>query len=47
MHWQQSYETKSNSETMPVNDANDILEEHCINISKLAVDDKLEPVIGR
>ena len=47
MHWQQSYETKSNSETMPLNDANDILDEHCINISKLAVEDKLEPVIGR
>jgi len=47
MHWQQSYETKSNSEIMPINHANDILDEHCINISKLAVEDKLEPVIGR
>ena len=47
IHWQQSYETKGNPQLMPVNDANDILDEHCINISKLAKEDKLEPVIGR
>ena len=47
MHWQQSYESKGNSQLMPVNDANNILDEHCINISKLAKEDKLEPVIGR
>ena len=46
MHWQQSYEIK-NANGMPINDANDILDEHCINISKLAAEDKLEPVIGR
>ena len=47
LHWQQSYEQKSNSEMMPLSHANEILDEHCINITKLAKDDKLEPVIGR
>ncbi len=47
LHWQQSYEQKSNSEEMPLSQANEILNEHCINITKLAKEDKLEPVIGR
>ena len=47
LHWQQAYEQKSNSEMMPLSHANEILDEHCINITKLAKDDKLEPVIGR
>ncbi len=46
IHWQQTYEAKSGG-TMQVEHANDILDEHCINITKLAQDDKLEPVIGR
>jgi ATP-dependent Clp protease ATP-binding subunit ClpA len=29
------------------NQANEILEEHCVNLSQLAKDDRLEPVIGR
>lgn len=45
-HWQQTYEIR-NAGSMPVEHANDILEEHCINVSQLAKDDKLEPVIGR
>jgi len=32
---------------MQVAQADEVLEEHCINITKLAQDDKLEPVIGR
>ena len=47
IHWQQTYDLKSNASEMPVEHANEILDEHCINISKLAKDDKLEPVIGR
>jgi len=46
MHWQHSYDSKSKS-ALDVGHANDILEEHCINVTKLAKDDKLEPVIGR
>jgi len=46
IHWQQTYELKT-ATGMPVEQANDILDEHCINITKLAKDDKLEPVIGR
>jgi ATP-dependent Clp protease ATP-binding subunit ClpA len=47
IHWQQTYEVKNNASDMPVEHANEILDEHCINISQLAKDDKLEPVIGR
>ena len=46
LHWQQSYEPKNNTD-MNVEHANEILDEHCINISQLAKDDQLEPVIGR
>ena len=46
IHWQKTYELKT-ATGMPVEQANDILDEHCINITKLAKDDKLEPVIGR
>tara|TARA_B100001057_G_scaffold490450_1_gene578769 strand:+ start:11110 stop:13419 length:2310 start_codon:yes stop_codon:yes gene_type:complete len=45
-HWQQTYEIKS-TQGMPIEHANEILDEHCINISQLAKDDQLEPVIGR
>ena len=47
MHWQQSYEAKNHALGMSSEQANEILDEHCINISQLAKDDKLEPVIGR
>ena len=47
LHWQQQYEPKNSHFEMNVEQANDILDEHCINISQLAKDDKLEPVIGR
>ncbi|MDC0862911.1 ATP-dependent Clp protease ATP-binding subunit [bacterium] len=45
-HWQVTYEIKTTN-SMPVEHANEILDEHCINISQLAKDDQLEPVIGR
>jgi ATP-dependent Clp protease ATP-binding subunit ClpA len=47
MHWQQSYESKNHASGMSIEQANEILDEHCINISQLAKEDKLEPVIGR
>ncbi len=46
MHWQHSYGGKTKG-TLDVSHATEILDEHCINISKQAKDDKLEPVIGR
>ena len=46
MHWQTTYDGKSKGE-IEISHANEILEEHCINVSKLAKEDKLEPVIGR
>ena len=33
--------------TMSESQANEILEEHCVNLSKMAKDDRLEPLIGR
>ena len=47
MHWQQSYSGKQKSGDIDISHANEILEEHCINVSRLAKEDKLEPVIGR
>ena len=46
IHWQQTYELKT-ATGMPTEQANDILDEHCVNITQLAKNDKLEPVIGR
>ena len=45
-HWQKNYK---NSETgnLTENQADDILEEYTINLSKLAENGKLEPLIGR
>ena len=48
IHWQQWNDTRANSkELISIEHANDILDEHCINVSKMAKEDKLEPVIGR
>lgn len=43
-YWDQNY-----NKNAPLNDhqANDILQEHCTNLSELAKQDRLEPVIGR
>ena len=45
--WQENYARNNKSSNMHIDHANEVLEEHCINITKLAQDDKLEPVIGR
>src|SRR6056300_1266116 len=46
MHWQTTYDGKS-KDGIDISHANEILSEHCINVSKLAKEDKLEPVNGR
>lgn len=43
--WQEHYSHKGG--TMTDEQANDILEEHCINLSARAKDNQLEPLIGR
>jgi len=44
--WSENYTRKSESD-MPSEQANTILKDHCTNITELANNDKLEPVIGR
>ena len=44
--WQENYHQKGET-GMKSDQANNILKEHCINITELAINDKLEPVIGR
>ena len=44
--WQEHYRQKGETGMQPTQ-ANTILKEHCINITELANNDKLEPVIGR
>jgi ATP-dependent Clp protease ATP-binding subunit ClpA len=46
-HWQKTYKGQEYSGNLTENQANDILEEYTINMTKLASDGKLEPVIGR
>ena len=47
-HWQQTYQGSENfSSKLTDNQAEEILEEYTINLSKLAKDNKLEPLIGR
>ena len=45
-YWGQNYK---NTETpkMSNKEADQLLEEHCINLTKLAKEDKIEPVVGR
>jgi ATP-dependent Clp protease ATP-binding subunit ClpA len=44
--WQENY-TAAESGSMSNNKADEVLREHCINLSELASKDKLEPLIGR
>ena len=44
--WQENY-TAAESGSMSNNKADEVLREHCINLSELARQDKLEPLIGR
>ena len=47
-HWQKHYKSASASEsTMSQDQANEILTEYCTNLSKMAHDNRLEPLIGR
>jgi ATP-dependent Clp protease ATP-binding subunit ClpA len=47
-HWQKNYKSASASEsTMSQDQANEILTEYCTNLSKMAQDNRLEPLIGR
>ena len=47
-HWQKHYKSASASEsTMSHEQANEILTEYCTNLSKMAQDNRLEPLIGR
>jgi ATP-dependent Clp protease ATP-binding subunit ClpA len=43
--WEQSY--NHSDAQMSAQQANEVLEEHCTNLTNLAREDKLEPVIGR
>jgi ATP-dependent Clp protease ATP-binding subunit ClpA len=47
-HWQKHYKSASASEsTMSQDQADEILTEYCTNLSKMARDNRLEPLIGR
>ena len=46
-HWQRTYKGGAYSGTITPNQADEILEEFTINLTALARQDKLEPVIGR
>ena len=45
-HWQKTY-SQADSGKMSVNQATDILNEYCTNLTELARNDRLEPLIGR
>ena len=46
-HWQKSYKGAEYSANLTDTQADDILEEFTVNLTKLAEENKLEPVIGR
>ena len=47
-HWQKHYKSASASEnSMSQDQANEILTEYCTNLTKMAQDNRLEPLIGR
>ena len=46
-HWQKNYKGQEYATNLTENQADEILEEFTINLTKLAQDNKLEPVIGR
>jgi ATP-dependent Clp protease ATP-binding subunit ClpA len=46
-HWQKNYKGQEYTGTLTENQADDILEEFTTNLTKLAENNKLEPVIGR
>jgi ATP-dependent Clp protease ATP-binding subunit ClpA len=46
-YWAENYTQTASSNEMSDKQANDVLREHCINLSELANNDKIEPLIGR
>jgi len=46
-HWQKTYKGQEYTGNLTDQQADEILEEYTINLTKLAKEDKLEPVIGR
>lgn len=46
-HWQKTYKGSEYSGNLTDSQANEILEEHTVNLTKLAQEGKLEPLIGR
>jgi ATP-dependent Clp protease ATP-binding subunit ClpA len=46
-HWQKYYRGDDSMSAITANQADDILEEYTINLTQLAREEKLEPVIGR
>ncbi len=47
-HWQKHYKAAAVSESgMSTDQANEILNEYCTNLTKMAQDNRLEPLIGR
>lgn len=46
-HWQKTYKGQDYSTSLTENQADEILEEYTTNLTKLAKDGKLEPLIGR
>lgn len=45
-YWGKNYKNDITPK-MSEKEANELLEEHCVNLTRLAKDDKIEPVIGR
>ena len=46
-HWEQTYNAGVSASNLTAAQATEILKEHCTNLTELARDDRLEPVIGR
>ena len=46
-HWQKTYKSSEYPNKLTDNQADEILEEHTVNLTQLAREGKLEPVIGR
>ena len=46
-HWEQTYTASVSANSLTAAQATEILKEHCTNLTEMARDDRLEPVIGR
>jgi len=46
-HWEQTYTAGVSANSLTAAQATEILKEHCTNLTEMARDDRLEPVIGR